>query len=43
MYDRDKDGIPDDKDACPDVPGVPSADPRRNGCPAGGDVDDGKG
>ena len=31
--DRDGDGIPDDKDACPDVPGVASADPAKNGCP----------
>jgi len=32
--DRDKDGIPDSKDACPDTPGVKSRDPLRNGCPA---------
>ncbi|HEX7663893.1 MAG TPA: OmpA family protein [Polyangiaceae bacterium] len=31
--DRDGDGIPDDKDACPDVPGVGSEDPAKNGCP----------
>ena len=31
--DRDKDGIPDDKDACPDVAGVPTNDPKTNGCP----------
>jgi outer membrane protein OmpA-like peptidoglycan-associated protein len=31
--DRDKDGILDDKDACPDTFGVPSGDPKKNGCP----------
>jgi len=31
--DRDGDGIPDDLDACPDVPGTASPDPRRTGCP----------
>lgn len=31
--DRDKDGIADPMDACPDVPGIPSADPKKNGCP----------
>ena len=31
--DRDHDGIPDDKDACPDEPGPPNADPKKNGCP----------
>jgi OmpA-OmpF porin, OOP family len=31
--DRDKDGIPDKVDACPDEPGVRSADPDKNGCP----------
>jgi len=31
--DRDGDGIPDDKDACPDVPGIGSTDPAKNGCP----------
>ena len=31
--DRDHDGIPDKDDACPDEPGVPSADPAKNGCP----------
>jgi outer membrane protein OmpA-like peptidoglycan-associated protein len=31
--DRDHDGIPDDVDACPDVPGLPNADPAKNGCP----------
>jgi len=32
--DRDKDGIFDDVDACPDTPGVKSDDPAKNGCPA---------
>jgi len=31
--DRDLDGIIDVADACPSVPGVPSAEPTRNGCP----------
>lgn len=31
--DRDGDGIPDSEDACPDVKGVRSAEPSRNGCP----------
>jgi outer membrane protein OmpA-like peptidoglycan-associated protein len=31
--DTDGDGITDDKDACPTVKGVPSADPTKNGCP----------
>jgi outer membrane protein OmpA-like peptidoglycan-associated protein len=31
--DRDGDGIIDDLDACPDVPGVPDPDPKKNGCP----------
>jgi OOP family OmpA-OmpF porin len=31
--DRDKDGIPDRVDACPDEPGVRSSDPAKNGCP----------
>ncbi len=37
--DRDRDGIPDVDDACPDVPGVPSPDPAKNGCPADTDGD----
>ncbi|MCW5834396.1 MAG: OmpA family protein [Labilithrix sp.] len=32
--DRDKDGVYDDEDACPDVAGVRDPDPRKNGCPA---------
>jgi outer membrane protein OmpA-like peptidoglycan-associated protein len=31
--DRDGDGVPDMLDACPDVPGVASNDPKQNGCP----------
>jgi outer membrane protein OmpA-like peptidoglycan-associated protein len=31
--DRDGDGIRDKDDACPDVPGVASDDPKLNGCP----------
>ncbi len=30
--DRDGDGVPDVKDACPDQPGVADPDPARNGC-----------
>jgi OOP family OmpA-OmpF porin len=33
VKDRDNDGIADEKDACPDVPGVANADPTKNGCP----------
>ena len=31
--DRDKDGILDKDDACPDTPGVRTEDPKTNGCP----------
>ncbi|HSO00097.1 MAG TPA: OmpA family protein [Candidatus Nanopelagicales bacterium] len=31
--DRDKDGIKDAQDACPDVYGVADADPKKHGCP----------
>ena len=31
--DRDKDGVCDDEDACPDEPGIRTDDPRTNGCP----------
>ena len=31
--DRDKDGMLDADDACPDVPGVKTNDPKTNGCP----------
>ena len=37
--DRDKDGIIDEKDACPDVPGVASTDPKKHGCPPPSDRD----
>ncbi len=33
IYDRDKDNIFDDIDACPDMPGIKSEDPKYNGCP----------
>jgi outer membrane protein OmpA-like peptidoglycan-associated protein len=35
--DRDHDGIVDAEDACPDVPGVHTDDPKTNGCPPAGD------
>jgi outer membrane protein OmpA-like peptidoglycan-associated protein len=37
--DRDKDGIPDPEDACPDEPGVKTDDPKTNGCPPDRDKD----
>jgi OmpA-OmpF porin, OOP family len=37
--DRDKDGIIDEVDACPDVPGVPSEDKAKHGCPLPADRD----
>jgi outer membrane protein OmpA-like peptidoglycan-associated protein len=37
--DRDRDGIPDNVDACPDTPGIPSNDPATNGCPPPPDRD----
>ena len=37
--DRDGDGILDDKDACPDLPGLPNPDPKKNGCPPPPDTD----
>jgi outer membrane protein OmpA-like peptidoglycan-associated protein len=37
--DRDKDGIPDALDACPEIPGVPDPDPRKHGCPVPPDRD----
>jgi OOP family OmpA-OmpF porin len=33
VADRDGDGVANDADACPDVPGVGSDDPATNGCP----------
>ena len=35
--DRDNDGVLDVDDACPDVPGVHTDDPKTNGCPPAGD------
>jgi len=37
--DTDGDGIYDDVDACPKVPGVKSSDPAKHGCPPDGDRD----
>jgi OOP family OmpA-OmpF porin len=37
--DRDGDGIIDDEDACPDVAGIHTDDPRTNGCPSDRDKD----
>ena len=37
--DRDGDGILDDEDACPDVKGVRTDNPKTNGCPPAGDPD----
>ncbi len=37
--DGDNDGIFDNEDACPVVPGVPSADPSKHGCPLPPDRD----
>ncbi len=34
LTDRDHDFVPDSVDACPDVPGVRTNDPKTNGCPA---------
>lgn len=33
ILDRDRDGIPDARDACPDKPGAAHQDPARHGCP----------
>ena len=37
--DRDQDGVVDQSDACPDVPGVSSLDVAKHGCPADTDGD----
>jgi outer membrane protein OmpA-like peptidoglycan-associated protein len=37
--DRDRDGIIDEDDACPDVAGVRTGDPKTNGCPPDRDKD----
>ncbi len=34
IVDSDVDGVPDDRDACPERAGVASTDPLRDGCPA---------
>jgi len=39
VVDSDGDGIPDPKDACPQVAGIPNADPALNGCPPPPDTD----
>jgi outer membrane protein OmpA-like peptidoglycan-associated protein len=39
LEDRDRDGIDDPADVCPDVPGVQSEDAAKNGCPADKDGD----
>jgi OmpA-OmpF porin, OOP family len=39
VADRDGDGIPDADDACPDVKGVKTDDPKTNGCPPDKDGD----
>ncbi len=37
--DRDGDGIPNEEDACPNVPGVPTDNPKTHGCPPDPDSD----
>jgi outer membrane protein OmpA-like peptidoglycan-associated protein len=37
--DQDGDGVPDDVDACPAIPGVKTDDPKTNGCPPDRDGD----
>ena len=37
--DRDKDGVIDAQDACPDVPGIRHEDPKKHGCPSDRDGD----
>ncbi len=39
VTDRDHDGIQDTEDACPDVPGEETDDPKTNGCPPDRDHD----
>jgi hypothetical protein len=39
--DKDGDGICANDDACPDVDGVRTSDPKTNGCPAPGDPHEG--
>jgi outer membrane protein OmpA-like peptidoglycan-associated protein len=38
-HDRDRDGVVDLEDACPDVAGVRTDDPKTSGCPADRDAD----
>jgi OOP family OmpA-OmpF porin len=37
--DRDRDGVPNGHDACPDTPGIRTKNPRTNGCPPDRDGD----
>ncbi len=37
--DRDSDGVPDSKDACVEIKGVATSDPKTNGCPPDRDAD----
>jgi hypothetical protein len=37
--DRDKDGVPNGRDACPDTPGMRTTNPHTNGCPPDRDGD----
>jgi OOP family OmpA-OmpF porin len=39
VLDRDNDGVLDANDACPDNPGPPSTDPKKNGCQPSADRD----
>ena len=39
IADRDVDGVADDRDACPDIHGVATNDPKTNGCPPDQDAD----
>ena len=39
VHDKDHDGIPDEKDACPMVAGVANNDPKKHGCPPPSDRD----
>ncbi|HRI72287.1 MAG TPA: OmpA family protein, partial [Polyangium sp.] len=39
VQDRDRDGIFDPQDACPDEPGMVNIDPTKNGCPPPKDTD----
>lgn len=39
LSDRDHDGVPDVQDACPDVAGIHTDDPKTNGCPSDRDHD----